>query len=179
MAALKPPGSFGEYQATLSRQRSAAETDAALAQGAGEEGSLLEPGLLQLRAGVGVLALIGLEVAAMAFGLVYPALRALMDAVVARLDLSPTYSGLLLRGVPGALGAINWALGYACILLWLLSFAEAVLFVASTVAAQSKTTKLMGYAAALGERPLRLLDLGTLVLQGTVVFTAPRMSSGA
>jgi NAD+ synthetase len=79
-------------------------------------------------------------------------LRAQADALVAGLDLSPTYSGLLLRALPGALRAAQWASGYAAMLLWLLSFAEAALFLASTFAARSKGASVWGLAAALGGR---------------------------
>jgi hypothetical protein len=176
---MKPPASFNEYVATVNRGRSAAETDAALAQGAGAPAGGGEAAQLDARlgSGVGVLAAIGLEVLVMTFGFVCPVLRAQADALVASLDLSPSYSGLLLRALPGALRGAQWACGYAAVLLWLLSFAEAALFVASAVAARSKGASAWGVAAALGERPLRLLDAAALAVNGPVVFAAKATSS--
>jgi hypothetical protein len=181
---MKPPASFNEYVATMNRSRSAAETDAALAKSAaaaadGGEGGGAGGALdLRLGTGVGVLAVIGAELAVMTLGFALPVLRAQADALVAGLDLSPTYSGLLLRALPGALRAAQWASGYAAMLLWLLSFAEAALFLASTFAARSKGASVWGLAAALGERPLRLLDAAALALNGPVVFAA-KATSGA
>ena len=170
-----PPSTFNEYVAALNRTRSTAATEAALSQSGAVDGE--EPGLLPLRAGVGVLALIGLELCAMTYGFVYPTLRVLSESVVARLDLSSSLTGLALRAVPGALIGANWACGYLAIALWLVSFAEAVLFVASTLAAQGKSTTLLGYLGAFTERPLRLADLGVMLLNGPVVFATSTSSS--
>ena len=178
----KAPANFGEFVATLNRSRSAAETDAALAQGGvggGGAGGAGGAAQLDLRLGSGVaaVALAGAELAVMTFGFAQPVLLQAAEAVVARLDLAPTYSGLLLRALPGALRAAQWAAGHAAILLWLLSFAEVALFLASALAARSQGASAWGVAAALGERPLRLLDALAMALNGPVVFTAKTTSS--
>jgi hypothetical protein len=173
--AQKPPANFNEYMASVKRTRSTIETEAALQQ-QGED--VEDSGLQRLRAGTGVLALIGLEILLMTFGYISPALLRASDTLVATLDDSPTYSGLFLRTLPGGLRVASWAGRYLAILLWLLSFAEAALFMSSKLSSMGKTAKFWTYVEALAERPLHLIDIGLMVLNGIVVFTVAT-NSGA
>ena len=164
---MKSPPSFDEFAATRRRRRAVAETDAALSR----EGALEEDQLVSsLHIPVVMLGVISVEIVLMTYGFVYPALRAYLEGMISRLPIDSSSSGFLVRGLPMVLTLLSRVATYLCIALWLVSFAEAAVFLYNAMGAGSGKFGWRGVMRSLMARPFQIVDMGVMLLNGPIVF---------
>lgn len=144
-----------------------AETDAALSrEGALEEDSMVS----SLHIPVVMLGVISLEIVLMTYGFVYPALRAYLEGMISRLPIDSSSTGFLVRGLPTVLTLLSQVAAYLSIALWLVSFAEAAVFLYNAMGAGSGKFGWRGVVRSLTARPFQIMDMGVMLLNGPIVF---------